>query len=69
MAPKFSAFEDEKLIEEVRKYSAIYDPEQRDYKNLTIKDAIWEKIGVLLEKNGRYLLKFFLFIAFNLDYY
>ncbi|KAJ8975689.1 hypothetical protein NQ317_001791 [Molorchus minor] len=31
--------------------SAIYDTEQGDYKDLAIKDAIWEKIGVLLEKN------------------
>lgn len=40
MAPKFSATEDEILIDAVRKYPAIFDPEEKDYKDLHIRDSI-----------------------------
>ncbi|KAK9708215.1 Alcohol dehydrogenase transcription factor Myb/SANT-like [Popillia japonica] len=51
MAPKFSAIEDEKLINAIGLHRAIYDSENVDYKNQHIKDNIWEVIAKETERS------------------
>lgn len=53
MAPKFSAIEDEKLINAIGLHRAIYDSENVDYKNQHIKDNIWEVIAKETERSGK----------------
>lgn len=48
----------EKLIEIVRKYECIYNPKSKDYKNVSYKSLLWEKIGASLEIQGMYLFSY-----------
>jgi len=43
---KFTKEQDEILVECVAKHAPIYNPENRDYKDLNIRDAIWRDISV-----------------------
>ncbi|KAL4104828.1 hypothetical protein QTP88_020104 [Uroleucon formosanum] len=42
---KFSKEQDEILVECIAKHPPIYNPENRDYKDLNIRDAIWKDIS------------------------
>ncbi|KAL4084069.1 hypothetical protein QTP88_029385 [Uroleucon formosanum] len=41
---KFSKVEDEALVECIAKYPPIYNPQNKNYKDLNIRDAIWKNI-------------------------
>jgi len=42
---KFSKAEDEALVKCVAKNPPIYNPQNKDYKDLNIRDAIWKNIS------------------------
>jgi len=42
---KFIIVEDEALIECVAKNPPIYNPQNKDYNDLNIRDAIWKNIS------------------------
>lgn len=44
----------EKLIEFVKQYPILFDLSHKDYKNVRIKDKIWEEIGIQLKVNGTF---------------
>ncbi|KAK5647829.1 hypothetical protein RI129_002721 [Pyrocoelia pectoralis] len=52
---KFSAGQDEILIEEIQKYASIYDYESDNYKNFLVKENAWKKIAFSLKKEGEKL--------------
>lgn len=56
MAPSFNENEDELLIQEVQKHSAIFDMEHKDYKHLNIKENIWKEIAKVVGKTCKYFL-------------
>ncbi|XP_046402150.1 transcription factor Adf-1-like [Ischnura elegans] len=51
MATKFSAGDDECLIEEVRKYASLYDHQHIDFKDYSVKENTWTVIASKLGKN------------------
>ena len=46
---KFTANEDELLVEELQKYPPIFDYEDQNYKNIMIKENAWKKIAFARE--------------------
>ncbi|KAL4092190.1 hypothetical protein QTP88_026732 [Uroleucon formosanum] len=53
---KFSKVEDEALVECVAKNPPIYNPQNKDYKDLNIRDAIWKNISETVGFQARSLL-------------
>ena len=43
----------ERLIEEVRKFPALYDLRNEKYKNTEYKDRVWKKIAMEFNVKGR----------------
>lgn len=54
MAQKFSHLEDEALVERVRDYPCIYDHANEDFKDIQMRENVWNQIGVSLSKKRRY---------------
>ncbi|CAG9770451.1 unnamed protein product [Ceutorhynchus assimilis] len=52
-AKDFSLQEDEMLIAEVRKYPQIFNSENKDSKNLKIREKSWSRISKILKKDGK----------------
>lgn len=55
MAPpsvRFSAAEDEQLIELVAGYSVLWNMMEVEFKNTLKKDLIWKEIGNMVNKSG-----------------
>jgi len=50
---KFSKVEDEVLIECVAKNHSVYNPQNKDYKDLNIRDAIWKDISEIVGRSGK----------------
>lgn len=50
---KFTKEQDEILVECVAKHPPIYNPENRDYKDLNIRDAIWRDISSNVGRSGK----------------
>ncbi|KAF5292034.1 hypothetical protein FQR65_LT20349 [Abscondita terminalis] len=50
--PRFSAAEDEVLIELVAGLPILYDAKLKDYKNTVLRDAKWKKIGEQINKTA-----------------
>ncbi|KAF0731668.1 Uncharacterized protein FWK35_00032855 [Aphis craccivora] len=50
---KFTKEQDEILVEFVDKHPPIYNPENRDYKDLNIRDAIWRDISGNVGQSGK----------------
>lgn len=50
---KFNKIEDEALIELVAKNAPIYNPQNKDYKDLNIRDAIWKEISETVGRSGK----------------
>lgn len=51
---KFSAEEDEKLIDFVEANGCLFRVSEQDYKNSQKKAAAWAAIGAQLDKSGEY---------------
>lgn len=43
----------EKLIESVRAHVCLYDLGHKQYKNIVLKNALWESIGRELNQSGK----------------
>jgi len=50
---KFNKEQDKILVECVAKHPPIYNPENRDYKDLNIRDAIWKEISGNVGRSGK----------------
>lgn len=53
---RFSADEDERLIEFVQNNALLYDLKHPEFKNTMKKDLIWNEAGKILKKEGEFLL-------------
>lgn len=53
MSKAFSAEEDEMLIGEVSKYPQLFDHENKDFKNLEIRENIWKIISPTIRKDSK----------------
>lgn len=53
----FSPEEDEKLVEEVAKYPALFDLAHHDYRDQKLKDLIWNEISRVTGRSSEYLYK------------
>lgn len=51
--PRFSAAEDELLIELVAELPILYDAKLNEYKNTGLKDIKWTQIGEKINKTGK----------------
>lgn len=49
----------EKLIELVRKYQCIYNPAHKQYKNISYKTTLWDKIAAELNIESKYTMKLY----------
>lgn len=45
----------EQLIEMVKTNAFLYDSSHKNYKNASLKDEIWKKIGTEMNENGMYI--------------
>lgn len=52
---RFSADEDELLIEFVQNHTILYDLKDREFKNTLKKDLIWNEAGKVLNREGQFL--------------
>lgn len=52
----------EKLIELVRKHECIYNTKNKNYKNVSYKTLLWEKIGATLQIQGMCICIFIMFL-------
>lgn len=61
---RFSATEDEQLIEIVSGYPILWDMKLKEFKNVAKKDTIWNEMDKLLNKPGKFccFYSFFRFI-------
>jgi len=50
---KFSKEEDEVLAENVSKYSALYNPQNPDNKDLNIKESCWAEVSKSVGRSGK----------------
>lgn len=50
----FSAEEDEKLTESVRKHPALYEMQHALYRDTRVKDNIWKGIAEYVERSGEF---------------
>jgi len=50
----FTVIDDEKLIECVRNYPVLYALKDKNYRDNSIKENVWEKISDFLGKTGMY---------------
>lgn len=50
---KFTKDEDELPVECVARYSPIFNPQNKDYKDLNIREAIWHEISDFVGRNGK----------------
>lgn len=57
---RFSADEDELLIEFVQRHSILYDLKDTEFKNNVKKDLIWNEAGKFLNREGEFIY-FFIF--------
>ena len=48
--------ETENLIEQVRKYTFLYNPGHPEYKNVAKKNKKWREIGLVLNLRGKSFL-------------
>lgn len=51
--PRFSAAEDELLIELVAGLPILYDAKLKEFKNTGLKDTKWKQIGEEINKTGK----------------
>lgn len=51
--PRFSAAEDELLIELVAGLPVLYDAKLKEFKNTGLKDTKWKQIGKEINKTGK----------------
>lgn len=56
MATKFTALDDEKLIDLVEERKMLYDVTNEAYKNAQLRKDAWIKIGNELQKPGEYIV-------------
>lgn len=47
--------DEEKLINLVRQYYLLYNPDNKDYNNNRKKEQVWEEIGKQLKRSGKYI--------------
>lgn len=59
---RFSATEDEQLIEIVSSYPILWDMKSKEFKNVVKKDTIWNDMDKMFNKPGKFLLFFFSYI-------
>lgn len=62
---RFSADEDELLIEFVQKHVILYDLKDPEFKNTMKKDLLWNEAGKTLKKEGEFLF----IISYNTNTY
>jgi hypothetical protein len=53
---RFSAFEDEQLIDLIHGHPMIWNITVKEYKNVPKKEVIWNQIGKMLKKSGKLIL-------------
>jgi len=51
---KFTKEQDKQLVECVARYPPIYNWQNKDYKLLYIREAIWKEISDLVGRNSKY---------------
>ena len=51
---------DEKLIDCVRSFPGIFDPNKKSYKDRTAKDNSWKCIATALDRDGKVIIFTFL---------
>ncbi|XP_039278511.1 uncharacterized protein LOC111048165 [Nilaparvata lugens] len=51
MPPKADDIADESLIELVKRHSALYDYQHKDFKNLHVREDLWTEIATMLDKD------------------
>lgn len=56
---RFSANEDEQLIEIVSGYPILWDMKSKEFKNVVKKDTIWNEMDKMLSKPGNFCCFFF----------
>lgn len=50
---RFSANDDEILIEDVQKFECIFNYESKNYKNFLIKENAWKEVAASVGKDGK----------------
>jgi len=54
---KFNKEQDEILVECVAKHPPIYNPQNKNFKDLNIRDAIWKDISGHVGRSGKQNIK------------
>lgn len=54
MSSKFSAVEDEKLIDLVEKNEILYNVSHANFKNSQMRNDTWNQVGLEISKTGEY---------------
>jgi len=66
MTPKsnvaFTSEENSKLIELVSNHACLYDLENKFYKNILVKENVWQQISDVLKKTGKHKYINYIFI-------
>lgn len=62
---KFTADEDDKLINFVQEHTVLYDASDPNYKKMHVKDKLWKELSTFIERSGIMIYKLLLiyFIA------